>query len=885
MRTSKIMLTLLLAVLFVIVPVVRGEVIYFDNFDGQAGADLNGTRPDITPGGETWVAGQYIDADGTLSTGSANNMFTAALPFVPVNGMIYELSAKVDNQGDWVGIGFLSAVTNLETRILDNSPLLWALARQSGTGAKDQAFVGPGTAGALGDAPTSSAEELKVRVDTRNETQWVVTWYFDGIQTFQRSMNPMTNIQYCAFGSNGLFSGVSGKISSFLLEEISQNTKAYNPGPADKSTDIPVEATLSWSAGIFAAQHDIFISSDLDALNSATNADPMGPDQIYLARQELDANSIVVAGLIPETAYYWRVDEINQDNAAGIWPGDVWSFTTVPYAAIGPDPVDGAIFVEPEAVLSWTPGPYAVTHDVYVGTNFDDVNDATREAHPGITYYSENQEAGTYPADGTLSLELGQTYYWRVDGVNDSEIYKGRVWSFKVMEFGGGAVIGDWELNLDGWRPWSGTTSYSDSVGVTLGNYSLKHVIPAGTGYVSVIELTDVSGGVEAFLANNTFSVDLTRLAADWPAGDTSNIYMYVDADGDGFHNYGISANSTWSPDEGNKTMTLTWNYSDSLELIPVEPTFLRIIIWQEVTGATGDDVVYYLDNARLGTPLAASQPNPSNSQTDVKRSPTLRWTAGKLAKTHDVYFGTDENAVRNATQASSEYRTTLDLDSEKYQPGVLEFLSTYYWRVDEIDEENIFKGTVWNFTVGNYISIDDFEDYNDYPPDEVWNTWIDGYSDPLNGSTAGYPDPDFNAGEHYLETTIVHSGNQSLPLFYDNAVGISDVTRTLTSTTRDWTQEGVDNLRMWYYGDAANAPEPMYVAVNGVAVVTNDDANAALVTEWTQWDIPLQTFADMGVNLSTVNSISLGFGNKTNPSPGGGSGHVFFDDIRLTRP
>jgi hypothetical protein len=326
--------------------------------------------------------------------------------------------------------------------------------------------------------------------------------------------------------------------------------------------------------------------------------------------------------------------------------------------------------------------------------------------------------------------------------------------------------------------------------------------------------------------------------------------------------------------------MTLSWDYSDSLELVTPEASFLRIIIWQESTGFTGN-ATFYFDNARLGTPLSATKPNPANGDIDIKRQPTLRWTAGKLALSHEVYFGTDRNAVNNATTSSPEFKANQKLGNEKYQPGVLEFETTYYWRVDEIDETNVFRGSVWSFTVGNFISIDDFEDYNDYPPDEIWNTWLDGYSDPANGSTAGYPDPDFVAGEHYVETSIVHSGTQSMPVFYDNTVGISEVTKTLTGTTKNWTQEGVTTLTMWYYGDAANAPEPMFVAADN-AVVTNDDANAALVTEWTQWDIPLQEFADGGVNLSNVGSISLGFGNKANPGIGGGSGHVFFDDIRL---
>ena len=56
------------------------------------------------------------------------------------------------------------------------------------------------------------------------------------------------------------------------------------------------------------------------------------------------------------------------------------------------------------------------------------------------------------------------------------------------------------------------------------------------------------------------------------------------------------------------------------------------------------------------------------------------------------------------------------------------------------------------------------------------------------------------------------------------------------------------------------------------------------LVTEWTKWDIPLQTFTDMDANLANVGNMSIGLGNKTNPVAGG-SGIVYFDDIRLYLP
>jgi hypothetical protein len=75
-----------------------------------------------------------------------------------------------------------------------------------------------------------------------------------------------------------------------------------------------------------------------------------------------------------------------------------------------------------------------------------------------------------------------------------------------------------------------------------------------------------------------------------------------------------------------------------------------------------------------------------------------------------------------------------------------------------------------------------------------------------------------------------------------------------------------------------------LYVALNGSAVVSNDNPAAAQSSVWTQWDIDLQAFADQGINLANVNTISLGFGDKSNPQAGG-SGMMYFDDIRLYAP
>jgi hypothetical protein len=276
----------------------------------------------------------------------------------------------------------------------------------------------------------------------------------------------------------------------------------------------------------------------------------------------------------------------------------------------------------------------------------------------------------------------------------------------------------------------------------------------------------------------------------------------------------------------------------------------------------------------------AVGSPSPANGAVNVTQTAILSWSQGFFGISHEVYFGTDKDAVRNADASSLEYKGSGNYGSERYDPGKLEWDTTYYWRVDETDNANPdspWTGPVWSFTTADFIIVDDFESYDDLYPDHnrIFRVWIDGLDDPdVNGSVVGYDKPPF------AEQTIVHSGNQSMPMSYDNAVGISEATKTLTYPC-DWTENGVEILVIWYKGETANAAEPMYVALNDSAVVTNENPDAAQVNKWTEWNIDLQKFADQGVDLADVNSITLGLGDRSNPIAGG-SGKMYFDDIRL---
>ncbi len=107
----------------------------------------------------------------------------------------------------------------------------------------------------------------------------------------------------------------------------------------------------------------------------------------------------------------------------------------IPGKAGKPKPANGMRDVPRDAVLRWRPGIYAATHNVYFGTEFNDVNEASVTDTRDVLV-SPNQDANSYDPPGLL--DWNQTYYWRVDEVNaptSPGIYKGNVWSFTVTNF------------------------------------------------------------------------------------------------------------------------------------------------------------------------------------------------------------------------------------------------------------------------------------------------------------------------------------------------------------------------------------------------------------------------------------------------------------------
>ena len=466
--------------------------------------------------------------------------------------------------------------------------------------------------------------------------------------------------------------------------------------------------------------------------------------------------------------------------------------------AYNPTPDDGAFHEDTWVNLAWFPGDKAVSHDVYLGDNFDDVNagaESTFIGNQAETFIVAGFPGFPYP-DG---LVPGTTYYWRIDEVNDAEPNS----------------------------PWIGDV--------------WRFMIPPKTAYLP--EPADAAESVE-------LNANLS-----WTPGFGSKLHtVYF---GDTFDDVNNAAGGL---PQGTTTYT-----PGPLELAKIY--YWRVDEFDAISTYKGS-VWSFTNEGAVGSP------NPAKGAVDVTQTPVLTWVPGVFADTHEVYFGADA--------ASLELKGSGNLGSESYDPGQLEWDTTYYWRIDEANNANAnspWTGPLWSFTTANFLIVDDMESYNDLDPTDpasnrIFMAWIDGFDNPaINGSVVGYENPPF------AEQTIVHSGLQSMPMSYDNAVGKSEATLTLTSN-RDWTVNGVNTLTIWYRGETGNAAEALYVALNGSARVDHDDPDAATVTSWKAWNIDLQAFADKGVNLSNVNSIILGLSSVT-----GGTGIMYFDDIRLYAP
>ena len=654
---------------------------------------------------------------------------------------------------------------------------------------------------------------------------------------------------------------------------------AWRPEPADGAMHQASWVTLRWSPGDLAVTHDVYLGDKLDDVNDATR-----DSGVFRGNQ---AATFYVAGfpgfaypngLVPGTTYYWRIDEVNDADPNSPWKGPVWSFWIPSKKAYEPTPANGTKFVDPDPTLTWTPGMGAILHTVFIGDNFDQVNDAT---------------VGSPQTDTTFipsALKFETVYYWRVDEFDGVTTHKGDVWSFTTKPFiavsdpnlfcwwtlneGSGAIVLDWSGHGH-----DGTVQGNAEWVLGYDGTALHFSEGGGSGYVvhSLGAASDWAAGTLALwvkadtVGQDTFS---SAFSSHYP--NTAGFQIDVDGEDPGLYRVNPSGlifgpvTTAWvhlAMTFDGTSATLYYNGVEAGSGTLNDTTFNQFALninrngtnW--MAGTIDDfrayDKILTQDEIELMMridPLLAWNPSPANGSTpDIDAATPLSWSPGDNASQHDVYFSTDENAVDGVdiSDTTGIYRGRQSGTSYTPSEGIEWGGGPYYWRIDEINTDGtITKGRIWRFTVADFILVDDFESYtdNDAAGEAIWQHWIDGFGIPGNGAQVGYLLPP------YAEQTIVNSGNQSMPLLYDNTAGVTNSEAVLILTApRNWSRHGLSHLSLWFRGYPASVGS-FTEGPAGTYTVTGSGADIWGTAD--QYHFAFKTLTGAGTIIARVNSV-----------------------------
>ncbi len=660
------------------------------------------------------------------------------------------------------------------------------------------------------------------------------------------------NVRLSNYGHDGGTVNVYGVLES--VEHLVGPGITWNNAPGVKNDPVPPLDT------------DVVLDlADVTDILLTFNAPARGvrePTEVSQALADFlnsDTNGFVALMFAPEgsASAIVRTVELGDDGGTRL-QGEVGG---QPVAARDPSPADGATDVYKQEVLSWTPGDFAAAHNVYLGTSFADVNAASAD-NPMDVLVSLEQADSVYDPGG--DLRYGQTYYWRVDEVNgvDGTIYPGVVWSFTV------------EPALYAMENVVVTASSTDAI---------ASAANAANGAGLTDGLYHGTGEDTMWLSSKTGP------QPTWIQFEFDRVYKFEEM---WVWNYNVLFEAVLGL--GMKDVTIEYSRDGEAWTLLAEMQFPRApgtpshehdaavdfggaaakYVRLTVQSNWGGIVQQYgLSEVRFFyTPTHAGVPDPASGETGVSPTVVLQWRPGREAVSHEVYFSEDQQAVADGA-------TPVQVTAEtRFEPGSLMLATTYYWRVNEVNEAaspSLWEGPVWSFVTSEYLVVDDFESYTDDEGNRIYEYWIDGWQVPTNGSIVGHEVAPF------AERNTVHGGRQSMPLAYDNTTAASSEAAIAFETPQDWTAHGVKTLSLYFYGPAENTAGQMYLKINGTKVAYAGAAGDLSAAQWTQWTVDLSS---LGLNLATIRTLALGVEpDAQRPSgPEGATGTLFIDDIQL---
>jgi hypothetical protein len=491
-----------------------------------------------------------------------------------------------------------------------------------------------------------------------------------------------------------------------------------------------------------------------------------------------------------------------------------------------------------KTVLSWTPGAYvdglSPKHKVILAEDRALVEDGSAVV--------STQDANSFDASGLLDFDT--TYYWRIDEANAVSGWdQGNVWSFSVEALSFAVPVDAVSASASSSAAPQDPQNTVDASGL---NENDEH-----SNLMDFMWMSDASDTAPWIQFDFARTENLDRVHV-WNHNSQTEailgfgmkeVVITTSFDGQAWQELGIVEMAQAS---GLPNYT---GFEIDLGGIAARAVKLTVLSNWSILGLpqTGLSEVRF-----FAIPMQARLDAPADGASDVDPLVNLSWRAGRQAVQHEVWLGTEPDALSLvATVDHPSHTVALDMNS------------TAYWRIHEVNEAAdpaVWEGSVWSFTTSAFVPVDDMETYKSQDGSWIWETWTDGFDDSTNGALLGHNGDD-------MEKTTVYEGRQSLPYFFgQNGIALSEASRPID---RDWSQHGIVSFSMMCYGKSTNVPGQMYIKVNGTKVATHPTPSDQTLEEWKTWSFDLPASS-----LGQVSNLTIGFE--------GGSGMVFIDAIRL---
>jgi hypothetical protein len=678
---------------------------------------------------------------------------------------------------------------------------------------------------ASGGPPTAAASYTPGALEPGKTYYWRVD-EFDGTSTYKGDLWSFTTA-----APGGGVRGDYYRGTAFASHVLTRTDPQINFNWGDAAPDPAVGAdsfSVRWTGEVevaFTETYTFYINSD-DGVRLWVDGQQLVDNWTDHTNTENSGNIDLVGGQVYsiQMEYY---DNTGPAVAELLWSSRHTPKQIVPQAALSPpirasnpNPANGATGTSLTPILTWNPGDYAASHEVYLGTNADTVKNAAKaspEFKGAKALGNESYDPG--------KLAWATTYYWRVDEVNSARPdspWVGSVWSFTTGDF----------LLVDSFEDYDA------------GDNQIWYSWHDGLGY-------GAPGAPPYFAGNGTGSAVGDENTASFTEqtivhGGRQSMPLNYDNNKQGFAKYSEAELTLTAPRD--------WTEESVVELsiwfrgLPGSVgSFVEAPVGTYTITATGADIAgtadqfHYAFKTLTGVgSIEAQVLSVGNTDPWAKAGVMIRETLDAGSRLAAVYI-TPGNGCRFQGRRDTDIALTSDTSIATAEQIAIK---APYWVKLERDVASNFRA---------YYSSNG-------------STWQPMAWNPQNISMTS---------NVYVGLALTsHNNNAMCTAKFSNV-------RTTGTVGAQWAHQDI--------GIASNSAELLYVAVSNSAgapaVVVHNDPSAATTTTWTQWVIPLQAFADQGINLKNVDRIAVGLGTRGNQTAPGGSGKMYFDDIRLYRP